>query len=233
MTPSSPETVARSWAPAEFAPSTRPTGSADDAPRAEGLFELAAAADIPETLLAPARLAAESAGWSAGWNAGMAAAAATAEQEREQRAAQDRQARELATAQVSAAVTALRDAAHDLASRDAAVARDLEQLVLDTAFQIAEALVGAHLADDAERGAAALGRVLALAPPDAPVTVRLNRADHAIVSALPSLPERVTLVADATLQPGDARAGVGATTIDARLSAALERVRRTLQGRQS
>jgi flagellar assembly protein FliH len=79
-----------------------------------------------------------------------------------------------------------------------------------------------------------LARVLALAPEQRPVTVRLNPADRMTIGLSDRTTELVvdgrsiTLVEDPTLQPGDAVAVSDATTIDARLGTALERVREVL-----
>jgi flagellar assembly protein FliH len=227
MTLSSPEVPARAWSPAELT-AVAPAAGTEQVSAPVALFELAAVRDVPESLLAPARRVAESAGYTAGWQQGMAAASAAAEQEAARNHQQQRAILDHAREQVATAIAALRGAAADLAAREAAAARDLEQLVLDTAFGIAEALTGAHLADDEQRGAAAVRRVLDLAPAEGTVIVRLSAADHAVVDRDPAARAGVTLVADATLQPGDARASIGATTIDARLSAALERVRSAL-----
>jgi flagellar assembly protein FliH len=78
-----------------------------------------------------------------------------------------------------------------------------------------------------------MARALALAPSGRPVTVHLHPADHATVTGGQPGPveiegRSVTLLADPTLQPGDAVAECDATIIDARIAPALARAREVL-----
>jgi flagellar assembly protein FliH len=233
MTLSSPEyrtDQPQVWEPAEFtagAPAPRIEPAPDGRPAS--LFEVSPNAGIPDAVLAPARLAAESAGYVAGWNSGREAGQLALEAEAALlREAAEQEAR-AARAELDRAIQALRDAARALEQRTVPSADEVEELILATAFQVAEAIVGASLTDDELRGRAALRRALALAPRDLPVVVRLNPIDLAVLGdAAQTVDASVTLVADPTLAPGDAWATSAATRIDARIGAGIERVRKHL-----
>jgi flagellar assembly protein FliH len=192
----------------------------------------------------PAELRAEAhaAGYAAGWSQGRqeAEAAARAQQERE-RASAGAVTAEL-TARAESAIAALGAAAAALEQRSAQSANDIETAIATAALALAEAIVGRELAAAEEPGADALARALRLAPAGRPVTVRLNPADHELLAAgcvagagssagnrLDIDGRTVTLVADASLRPGDALAECDASRIDARIGTAIERVREVLQ----
>jgi flagellar assembly protein FliH len=176
------------------------------------------------------RAEAQAAGYAAGWAQGRREAEESLATEHERLLAEARRAAAAQASTVDSAVRALASAALRLEQRTAPVAAEIEAAVLATAFAIAEAVVGRELATAAEPGRDALARVLALAPDNRPVTVRLNPADHATVgqSTVDIDGRSVTLVADPALSPGDATATCDATAIDGRLSAALDRVREAL-----
>jgi len=233
MTLSSPEhrtDQPHAWEPAEFTagkPAPRTAVPAAGGPAT--LFEVSPNAGIPDAVLAPARLAAESAGYVAGWNSGREAGQLAVEAEAALVRASAQQEARAARAELGRALQALRDAALSLEQRSVPSADEVEELILATAFQVAEAIVGASLADDELRGRAALRRALALAPRELPVVVRLNPADLAALGeGADSVDAAVTLVADPALAPGDAWATSAATRIDARIHAGLERVRKHL-----
>jgi flagellar assembly protein FliH len=190
------------------------------------LFEVSSTpAGVPDMLLAPARAAAENEGYIAGWNRGH-------ELGRQEAAAEARIARQQAeheaaavVAELNRATDALANAARAVQAHEITSAESVEQLIVAAAFRIAEALVGVTLADDARRGPAAVARALALAPRGEAVTVALHPADVALLPDTSAYGSDVEIVADPSLRPGDAYARVGATTIDARIAAGVERVR--------
>jgi flagellar assembly protein FliH len=235
MTLSSPERSAdvRVWEPADIAggPALPAAGATPSAPSAAGLFEVSPTAGIPDAVLNPARLAAQSAGYVAGWNRGREAGQLAVEAEAALiRAAEQEQARAV-RAQIAQAIDALHDAARAFEHRTGPSPEAVEDLILTTAFQLAEAIVGVNLADDRLRGRAALHRALAAAPSDVAVTVRLNPQDLASLEAAGlDVDAAVTVVADPSLAPGDAVAATASTRIDARIATALERARRVLHG---
>lgn len=242
--PSSREPVVvtpdRAWTLVELrdggpAPAPAPAAferAAEHRPR-PAVFEVSPVSGIPDELLAPARRAAQSAGYAAGWASGVRAARAITDAEAH-RAATDREhAASVQAHAVARAVTALDFAAVALERQAVPAAEQLEELIISSALAIAEALVGQVLRNDAVRSQAALSRALALAPVGEDVTVALSPADYAVLAAdtLASKGSSRTIAfcEDATLAPGDAVASCGATRIDARLAAGLDRVREVLR----
>jgi flagellar assembly protein FliH len=235
--PSSPEAIAvwelaelragsRAPAPvhAAFAPAHEPTQPP--------IFEVAAAQGVPEELLRTARVAAQSAGYAAGWASGIRAARSIADAEAHAARAERERALHAQSEAFSRAMTALDDAASALEQRAVPSAEQLEDMIISSALAIAEALVGRELDDASTRGNDALRRALALAPHDEDVTVALSPADYAIVTANPpsaqGIGRSISIAEDDSLEPGDAVAACGATSIDARLSTGLQRVREVL-----
>lgn len=162
-------------------------------------------------------------GYRMGYDAGLQAGlddSATAIAEREAARAE----------RVRAAVSALTSAAEDLRQREATARAHIEDQVVAAAFAIAEAIVGHELRHAEQRGRDALARALALTPDHGLVTARLNPEDLATVGETGALaPGRtIELVGDASLAPGDCVIEVEACRIDARIGAALDRVREVL-----
>jgi flagellar assembly protein FliH len=188
--------------------------------------EVPVPAEVVERVTANARAAGYAEGWAQGQREARAAAAV--EQERV-RAAQHEYEQERA-ALVSHALGAVAAAANGLEARTVPVVAELAEQVLHAAVDLAEALLGRELSDSPERGLDALRRVMALAPETGTVTVRLHPDDLAALGAVPAFPGReIQLVADPGLAPGDAIAEQGTTSVDARLSEAVRRVREALR----
>jgi flagellar assembly protein FliH len=234
--PSSPE-LTRPWLPAELSASSPTAARTQPEPAGLPLFEVAGDTGIPDSMLEPARRAAQASGYAAGWAAGVRAGRATVAEE----AARERLVREAVEQghadHIAAALTALQQAANQLEARAVSSAQSIEDLIIGVAYDLAEALLGAALRDDRLRGQAAVRRVLALSPHDEPVTVALNPRDHAVLTedgagdVLASSGRRtVQLVADQAVAPGDAVASAGAMSVDGRLGPALQRARQALLG---
>jgi flagellar assembly protein FliH len=193
------------------------------------LFEVSADAGIPAELLAPARTAAEAAGYAAGWASGVLSARLAAESDMYVARTLAEQVAQANRAEVAQAIGALTRGVHSLERQAVPAAEQIESLIVSSAFDIAEALVGAILRDDTTRGIHAVSRALALAPDGEPVVVSVSPADHAVVTALATdFGRLVEVVADPSLAPGDAFATCGATSIDARISTGLARVHQLL-----
>jgi flagellar assembly protein FliH len=159
------------------------------------------------------------AGYDAGFEQGLAEAAQAGAEQQRQRAQQ-----------LQTIVTQLNGAAEALRHREGTAMADIEDQVALAAFRIAEVLVGHELAHTPDRGRDAIARALQFAPRDGLVTAYLNPED---VDALgdPDLvaPGRsLAIVRDASLRPGDAIVEVAGCRIDARIDAALERIRALL-----
>ena len=188
---------------------------------------------VPAELVERARAGALAAGYAEGWAQGQreAKAAAQVAQARAQVAEQElEQAR---AAALQRAVGAVLAAADQLSKRSVPTVAELEDTVLRSAVELAEALLGRALAQSPEPGLDALRRALTLAPDTGTVTVRLHPDDLDALGApgedyvLDGRP--VTLRPDPTLSPGDAIAEQGTTTVDARLAEAVRRVRAELE----
>jgi flagellar assembly protein FliH len=227
MMPSSPDPTPQPWQPAEFGDQPAPPSTEVLVANRLALFELDTAAGIPPTVLAPARKAAEAAGYAAGWAVGTREAQhEAAEREIEARVRMEREAA-AGRARIGSAVAALTAAADFTAAATAPELADLETLIVDAAFTIAEALVQTNLRNHPDRGHAAVLRALAMTPAGAAVTVALHPADHATLTEYDLGPD-VTIVADPMLAPGDAVATCDVTVVDARISAGIDRVREVL-----
>lgn len=206
-------------------------------PTVPPVFELATEHKIPQVLLDEARTAAEAVGYAQGWAAGLRESRASTMAERKAAADEYKKVAAERRERTAAAVEALDAAASRLENRALRNATEMENVLIESAFTIAEAIVGAVLRDDDQRGAAVLQRALTLAPQGEDVTITLSPADHAVLtsngavtSASAPSGRHIELVADESLAAGDALASWGATSIDARLSTALERVREVLSG---
>jgi flagellar assembly protein FliH len=166
-------------------------------------------------------------GLAEGRAAGLAAAAADSAALQHVAATElDRQ-----VARVREVLGRLAAAADALESRMAPVAAEVEEQVATIALGLLESLLQRELAVATEPGMDAVRRALALAPRGRPVVARLHPADAAALpaDAFEVDGRRVTVVADASVEPGGCIADCDATRVDAQLGAALERVRAVLQ----
>ena len=201
------------------------------APSARFDVDLRERETLPPDLVARWRAEAEATGYAAGWAQGVREAREAAGAEAARAAEETAQIAEMHRMRTERAVRTIGRAAEALESRAVPAAQDLEEQIVATAFAIAEAVLGRELRTAAEPGRQALTRALALAPANRPVVVRLNPADRLTIGVTELVMDgrTVSLVDDPGLQPGDAVALCDATTVDARLGPALDRVREVLQ----
>lgn len=179
----------------------------------------AAAAAVVEEAATEARRLAHEQGFAAGLADGMA--------EADERIRTHEAAR---TAACDRAMQAAAAAAADLRSRHAVALAEIEDAVVELAFELATAVVGRELELAASPGRDAVARALALAPPAGPATVRLHPVDADTIGSMTDLaPGRdVVVVPDGSVEPAGCIVEVGACTVDAQISTALERAREAL-----
>lgn len=188
----------------------------------------------PVDSAAAMREIARATGYAEGWAQGQQAARIAAQAAADQAEAARKAAEAAAEQKLARAIDALGRAAAQLEQRTAPTIAMMEELILAAAVEITQALLGRELATVDGRAHDALRRALSLTPPAEPVTVRLNPEDHQTLLRDEWSEEfqvegrTVRLLADPALQPGDAIAEAGSTTVDATLPAALERVREVL-----
>ena len=113
--------------------------------------------------------------------------------------------------------------------------RDAGGELVAHAFELAEAIVGRALDDPEGRGADALRRAMTAAPEHGDIVVSLHPDDyrHLVGTATEAdynyEGRPVHLRPDPGLQPGDAVADTGTTTVDASIAAAVRRAREALR----
>jgi flagellar assembly protein FliH len=201
-------------------------------------FDFTSDAAVPDRLVEQARGQARAVGYAQGWAHGLRDAADSQAGERAAANADRAALRSRQEQQVASALQALQDAAADLRQSTMSITDDIEDQILAAAVELAEALLGRELRDPEVAAPAALARVLRLAPANEPVTVWLHPADQetltapagtALIGSVEGATGRgLTFEIDPDLQPGDARARCGSTSIDARLSAGVARLREYL-----
>lgn len=173
---------------------------------------------------ARARMRGYADGHAEGFRAGVAEAAATAAEAEARRDEADARA----AADLASALSALATATDALIARVRELSAAAEEKVCAQSIELAETIIAESLADRESAAVAALGRAMAAQRADAVGEIRLSPADLRTLALRGAVPERVTVVADESLAPGDAVALVGDSLIDARISAALERARQAL-----
>ncbi|MGI8666935.1 MAG: FliH/SctL family protein [Jatrophihabitans sp.] len=198
-------------------------------------FVLTGRAGVPSELVDQARGDARAVGYAQGWAQGVREAselqtglARSAQAELKRREAEhgDRLASLLQAVDVAAS------------RLDQTVVQLTDQIcdqILAAAVELAQSLLGAELRDPVTAASAALTRVLRLAPDNEPVTVWLSPSDYqsltgpdagALISAIEAgAAARLSFECDPALADGDALARSAATSIDARLTAAIARLR--------
>ena len=140
-----------------------------------------------------------------------------------------RQQAEHAT-RVEQAIEALRVAVDEAGRRHDEAITGLEGALVAGAFELAEALLGRELELATSPGRDAISRALRLAEGTGPVGAHLHPDDIATLGELTSLaPGReLTVIADPGVERGGCVLQVGDGRVDARLGAALGRVREVL-----
>ena len=181
------------------------------------------------------RESARVAGYAAGWAEGSRAAAQAAREASARTTARADSDRARARTDIDAAVDALTRAAQAAQARTVPVLEDVHSTLLARALELAEAVVGVEMSDGARSARAAITRALDIPADVELVRVRLNPADLAAVQegiaglGEVCLPDDVALLADATLDPGDARSEFSGGFLDGHLGTAFARARAALE----
>ncbi len=128
------------------------------------------------------------------------------------------------------AVALLEQAAAALTEQQAEALHDVEDVVLNAAFDLATTLLGRELEMATAPVRDAIRRALTVLPGDVPVTVTVHPVDVAALGDLAEITAGrvVRVLTDADVEPGSCVADGGATHVDASLAAAIERVRQVL-----
>jgi flagellar assembly protein FliH len=219
--------------------------SSPDSPVLRGMIaENAAAARFATDLRLPdpndpkvledERQSARATGYAEGWAQGKRDAVAAAEEAAVRaHAAQEHHEQRRSTA-LAHAVNALGRAVTELENQFMPTFTELQELVLSSAFELAEAIVARNLHDDPDRGRDALRRAMTAAPEHGNVLVRLHPDDYANLvgdadGTFDYQGRQINLHADPALRPGDAIAETGTATVDATIEAAIARAREALR----
>jgi flagellar assembly protein FliH len=171
-------------------------------------------------------------GHAAGYAAGLRAAAAEAEilalaalAESEQREAASRNA-------LSSALGALRSATEQAAAIRHPILAEADSALAAAAIDLAEAIIGRELDDTESSAKTAVRRAISVVAADDVLEVRLHPDDLTVISSDRTDTPGLQLVADASLNRGDAVLTVPDGSVDARISTALARARTVLLGGQ-
>lgn len=166
-------------------------------------------------------------GHAAGYAAGRKQAEAEIAQLRDSIRAEAARSAELAAAEVRSALEALSRAAADFRARQVPVLQSVDGAIAAAALELAEAVVGRELATGDGSARAALERASGEAVP-AGSLVRLNPHDIDVIAGTGTTWAGMELVPDASLDRGDAVVELVHGSIDARISASLQRARAAL-----
>lgn len=134
-----------------------------------------------------------------------------------------------AAAAAQRAIAGLQSQLELLAHDQAARLEQLESQVVTLALELAEMVVGHHVAASADPGGEALTRALGAVRPTGRVLARVNPEDLELMGDPPA-GVRLELIADGALRRGDCVLDTGASTIDATLDGAMARLRQVLTG---
>ena len=170
-------------------------------------------------------------GHAAGYTEGLRAASAAVDARVAGLEAEHAELMRAAGQQRDRTLDVLSAAVRALETRTVPVLHDVEDTLLAAAIDLAEAIIGHALADEATAVRSALGRTNADGAAGSPGhTVRLNPHDLAALDAATVAGAGVALVADASLSRGDAVSEFPDGYLDARIGSALQRARAALAG---
>ncbi|MEO7123789.1 MAG: FliH/SctL family protein [Lacisediminihabitans sp.] len=169
-------------------------------------------------------------GHAAGYASGLRAAAKEAEARVVELNAETAAILSERNAQLDAALAALEAAARELHARAIPTIEEVQDVLVSSALELAEAILGYELKDAPVSARAALARVIGHADPRTLLTVRMNPGDIAELDAAGRAVSSVEIVADNTIARGDAVGDFTDGYLDARIHTALARARAALLG---
>jgi flagellar assembly protein FliH len=167
-------------------------------------------------------------GHAAGFAAGAAEAARELEAERAAARRRYEDDARAAKARTDYVLSVLQNAGEAMFTRAAPVSDGMEDALATAAVQLAEAILGRELADGTEAAKAALARATGTPVPSPVHTVRMHPEDLSVLDGPTRDAAGVTFAPDPALRRGDAVAEYADGFLDARLSAALDRMRAAL-----
>ncbi|MFF0375214.1 FliH/SctL family protein [Actinoplanes missouriensis] len=181
-----------------------------------------------------AKQQARTTGYAEGWAQGKRDAVAAAEAAAARAVASEEAYEQRRATALASAVNALGRAVTELENQLMPTFTELQEVVLASAFELAEAIVGRTVRDDPERGADAVRRAMSAAPEHGSVSVSLHPDDYRTLvgdgdAEFDFAGRRISLRPDPSLQPGDAVASTGTSTIDATIESAMRRAREALR----
>lgn len=170
-------------------------------------------------------------GFASGWAAGQRRAAREATEQLARLEEEARLAEEARTEAFADSMDQVASLAAAVQDRDELVVEEMKEALAAAAIELAEALLGAELSSGPAGAKAALYRALSVGDPKEIVRVHMNPND---VEALQKdgVESPVELIADPSMEPGDAIAQMPEGFLDARLSSAIERARAALAATQ-
>lgn len=169
-------------------------------------------------------------GHAAGYAAGLRVAEKAMLEQELARDAEHAEQLRAGQAAVEQAIELLTTAVRSADARLLPILQESQDTLAAAAIDLAEAVIGHELSDGPGSARAALFRALDAVAPAEPSSVRLNPGDLALIDPEVRARSGVALVADASLQPGDAIADMPNGYLDARIGTALSRAKATLLG---
>jgi flagellar assembly protein FliH len=171
-------------------------------------------------------------GHAAGYAAGLRAAAVTTEALRAELRAEHERLERQRQAELDRAIEVLTAATAALNAAALPVVSDSEGILVASALELAEAVVGHELCDEEGSARAALARATALPINSVTPLVRMNPDDLALLADELRVRQDLTFLPDPQLSRGDAIAELPDGFLDARIGTALQRAKSALAGAQ-
>ena len=158
-------------------------------------------------------------GYEKGYEVGLAAAKASFGQERE-----------AFVAEANSSMAALEAAIERLRNAEEELRREIQKVFPGVAYILVEEILGREIRSIDDPGREAIIRALSIDATTDDAIVRMNPDDVKTLTDISDLKahREIEVVIDTDIERGGAIVSVGKATLDARLSTALERVRKTL-----